>query len=259
MLRTKIYFHYSRYASVLCQSECACLHKTVNMVVFFVKSKENGRALMPMYRVVPITKREYQMVFVHRMEYTTNFIIKLIYFFLCLVYWHVRECKNSLFISVFLLLIFIVDLEVSELVCVLSGGNNTEPVTKVVLLQVLLRQIFQVPKEKTTSFTNNVNTGHFLTLLDYFYQSYETKIFLWKTNGSFSVITEHFYTFFINVSSQIENQNLLSRRQALWNSILDTSYGFVDQTNVKILTERQMEQHQTYISWLLEQKANIVM
>ena len=37
--------------------------KTVNMVVFFVKSNENtypkGRALMQMYRVVPITKRGY--------------------------------------------------------------------------------------------------------------------------------------------------------------------------------------------------------
>ena len=36
-------------ASVLCQSECACLHKTENMVVFFVKSNENiypkGRVL----------------------------------------------------------------------------------------------------------------------------------------------------------------------------------------------------------------------
>ena len=91
MLRTKIFFHYSRYASVLCQSECACLHKTVNMVVFFVKSNENGRALMPMYRVVPITKREYQMVFVHRMEYTTNFIIKLIYFFFA---WFIDMWEN---------------------------------------------------------------------------------------------------------------------------------------------------------------------
>ena len=70
MLRTPIYFHVYiifdfpityRNASVLCQSECACLHRTVNMVVFFVKSTENtypkGRALMQMYRVVPITKR----------------------------------------------------------------------------------------------------------------------------------------------------------------------------------------------------------
>jgi len=50
-----------RYASVFCQSECACLPKTVNMVVFFVKSKENtytkGRALIQMYRVVPKMKR----------------------------------------------------------------------------------------------------------------------------------------------------------------------------------------------------------
>jgi len=50
-----------RNVSVLCQSECACLHKTVNMEVFFDKSNENtypkGRALMQMYRVVPQTKR----------------------------------------------------------------------------------------------------------------------------------------------------------------------------------------------------------
>ena len=70
MLRTLIYFHVYiildipityRNASVLCQSECTCLHKTVNMVVFFVKSNENTypkvRALQ-IYRVVPITKRE---------------------------------------------------------------------------------------------------------------------------------------------------------------------------------------------------------
>ena len=50
-----------RNTSVLCQSECTCLNKTVNMVVFFVESNGNtypkGRALMQMYRVVPITKR----------------------------------------------------------------------------------------------------------------------------------------------------------------------------------------------------------
>ena len=70
MSRTIIYFHAYilldfpltyRNASVLCQSECACLHKTVNRVVFFVKSNENtypkGRVLMQMYRVVRVTKR----------------------------------------------------------------------------------------------------------------------------------------------------------------------------------------------------------
>ena len=39
----------------------ACLHKTVNMLVFFVKGNENtypkGRSLKQMYRVVPISKR----------------------------------------------------------------------------------------------------------------------------------------------------------------------------------------------------------
>ena len=50
-----------RNASVLCQSQSACLHKTLNMVDFFVKSNENtypkGRALMEMYRVVPLSKK----------------------------------------------------------------------------------------------------------------------------------------------------------------------------------------------------------
>ena len=45
----------------LINKKCTCLHKTVNMVVFFVKSNENtypkGRALMQLYGVVPKTKR----------------------------------------------------------------------------------------------------------------------------------------------------------------------------------------------------------
>jgi len=70
MLRTIIYLHVNivldfhithRNGSMFCQSECARLHKTVNMVVCFVKSNKNtypkGRALMQMYRVVPIMKR----------------------------------------------------------------------------------------------------------------------------------------------------------------------------------------------------------
>ena len=70
ILRTTIYFQINkivdfpityRKCSVLCQSECAYLHKRVNMVVFFAKRNENtypkGRAFMHMYRVVSITKR----------------------------------------------------------------------------------------------------------------------------------------------------------------------------------------------------------
>ena len=45
----------------MCQSQCACLHQTLNMVVSFVKSNEKtytkGSATLQMYRVVPITKR----------------------------------------------------------------------------------------------------------------------------------------------------------------------------------------------------------
>ena len=50
MSRTKLYVHVYillgfpiiyRNASVLFQSECACQHETVNIVVFFVESNEN--------------------------------------------------------------------------------------------------------------------------------------------------------------------------------------------------------------------------
>ena len=57
MSRTAIYFHiyivlvfHLTYRNSSCQSEYACLHKTVEMVVFFGKSNENtypkGRSLM---------------------------------------------------------------------------------------------------------------------------------------------------------------------------------------------------------------------
>jgi len=53
MSRTIIYFHVYiildsaktyRNAALLCQLECECLHKTVNMAVFFVKNNENTYA-----------------------------------------------------------------------------------------------------------------------------------------------------------------------------------------------------------------------
>jgi len=65
MLRTIIYIHVYirldfsltyRNASVLCQSECACLHKTVNMVAMKIPTQK-GEHSCKMYRVVPITKR----------------------------------------------------------------------------------------------------------------------------------------------------------------------------------------------------------
>ena len=50
-----------RNTAALCQSECACLHKSVNIAVFFVGSNENtypkGKALMQIYKFVPQTKR----------------------------------------------------------------------------------------------------------------------------------------------------------------------------------------------------------
>ena len=46
-------------ASVLCQSQCACLHRTVNILVVFTPKNGNiypkGRALMYVYGVVSIS------------------------------------------------------------------------------------------------------------------------------------------------------------------------------------------------------------
>ncbi len=49
-----------------------------------------------------------------------------------------------LLVVFFLLFLVVVDLEVSQLVGVLGRSNHAEPIAKVVLLQVLLRQELQV-------------------------------------------------------------------------------------------------------------------
>lgn len=53
-------------------------------------------------------------------------------------------------IFIFLLLFILVNLEVAQLVALLCVGNDAQPVTKIVLLQVLLGQILQVPAEGTS-------------------------------------------------------------------------------------------------------------
>ena len=52
-----------------------------------------------------------------------------------------RNCGALL---VVILISLVVDLEVTELVGVLVRRDDTEPVTKAVLLQVLLRQVLEV-------------------------------------------------------------------------------------------------------------------
>jgi len=53
---------------------------------------------------------------------------------------------NNLFgIFVLILRLLVVDLEVSQLIAVLGRCNNTEPISQIVLLEVLLCQVLQVP------------------------------------------------------------------------------------------------------------------
>ena len=50
-----------KHTSVFCQSEYACLHKVVNMVVFLVENNDytypKERALMQIYSFFPQTKK----------------------------------------------------------------------------------------------------------------------------------------------------------------------------------------------------------
>ena len=56
-----------------------------------------------------------------------------------------KMTTNNLFgILIFIVRLLIVDLEVSELVAVLGVGNHSQPVSQVVLLQVLLGEVLQV-------------------------------------------------------------------------------------------------------------------
>ena len=57
-----------------------------------------------------------------------------------------RENKQSLCVILILVVaLIVVDLEIPQLVGILSKCNDTEPIPEVVLLQVLLSQILQVP------------------------------------------------------------------------------------------------------------------
>merc|ERR1719385_223472 len=50
----------------------------------------------------------------------------------------------GLLVVLFLLIVVVVDLEVSQLVAVLGVGNHTQPVPQVVFLQVLLGEVLKV-------------------------------------------------------------------------------------------------------------------
>ena len=57
--------------------------------------------------------------------------------------WFIPVPSNLLFHGFFLL--GVVDVEVTEFVGVLVGGNHTKPITEGVLLQILLREVLQIP------------------------------------------------------------------------------------------------------------------
>merc|ERR1719195_1212205 len=56
----------------------------------------------------------------------------------------VRQKFLNLLVVLFLLIVVVVDLEISQLVAVLGVGNHTQPIPQVVLLQVLLGKVLKV-------------------------------------------------------------------------------------------------------------------
>merc|ERR1711981_598670 len=54
----------------------------------------------------------------------------------------------NLFIIIILFLFIIVNLEVSELICISGTCNNTKPITQVILLQVLLSKVLKISLRK---------------------------------------------------------------------------------------------------------------
>merc|ERR1719510_2675044 len=58
---------------------------------------------------------------------------------------HIGRTQSLFGILVLVVRLFIVDLEVSELVAVLGAGHHAQPVPQVVLLEVLLGEVLQVP------------------------------------------------------------------------------------------------------------------
>ena len=70
-----------------------------------------------------------------------------------------KQSGRSL-VLLFFLILLVIDLEVSELIRVFRRGDDSQPVPQVVLLQVLLRQVLEVP------FTElNLGTDHDLRLV----------------------------------------------------------------------------------------------
>merc|ERR1711899_650629 len=56
----------------------------------------------------------------------------------------IKQKLLNLFVILFLLIVVVVDLKVSQLVAVLGVGNHTQPVPQVVFLQVLLGEVLKV-------------------------------------------------------------------------------------------------------------------
>lgn len=66
---------------------------------------------------------------------------------------------RNLFVIIVVILFLIVNLEVSEFVWILGAGHNPQPISEVILLQVLLSQVFEVPKTRLEKENNWVWTN----------------------------------------------------------------------------------------------------
>lgn len=55
--------------------------------------------------------------------------------------------KRNRLIFIFLILLILVDLEVAKLIALLRISHNTQPISEIVLLQILLGKVLEVPED----------------------------------------------------------------------------------------------------------------
>lgn len=60
---------------------------------------------------------------------------------------YLKHTKRKTLIFIFFILLVLIDLEVAKFIALLRISHNTQPVSEVVLLQILLSKILQVPED----------------------------------------------------------------------------------------------------------------
>jgi hypothetical protein len=141
--------------------------------------------------------------------------------------------KRVLFLFVFALfslshsLFSVVNIEISELVRLLAGGNNAQPITELLFLQVLLDQVFEVSLRKG-GLGKNSDFSLLALELDSFTKSSSLSVNL-DVLGEEGFKTSGIEDSVFNGLTAIEN-----KFQSLFLSLLGLLYNFLNAINKKL-------------------------